>query len=617
MDYSYTINLLAITISKKELFLYLGLVALLVFILFGLGLLLFGGKSWKRRKEAERHDYNVRVYRRDRRTKTFYCVDKKDLANRKTFTQDEFLHQFVPSDKLRVKSWLDSISKGDYEEYFSAEIKLNKANRICPTIREVTNINPSAHRIHFESYLVPYSKNSHSDNNRLLNRFRANHYLLKREEDARKFLAASVEESRGAIYAIKVFSSSVLTKEEEKKEFDAIYRSLTRFLGKKRRLFRNKPDEFIVLDRTTFSKFSARNLASTLATSLQQQVNRGLPNRSLTIGIGASLNQDHKGNFRVGIQQALKRCDAIGEGKAKKQRFLFYDSSFFTNYETQKAENREVKNRIKNKTFRLYFTPCLDLTASQTDRTKIKPSFYLTEFIPYGTKYIKDWKGVYEQLKNSPGTSINLFGRINSLLEKNDQRSKQKANIVLQLPYLLRKNAQIIFSQSKSGYKFIFLLSEVDILNSGEETYLTRKNIRERKKRGFIPALLLDTPSPVLRSRILKQFGYFFVSPSYVLANAGDKGHNDLRTIQGNYKGYSVPFVYYGLKTTEQAELATHYGATFLLCDSLALPSSRLEPFDPKKVSFFIQDAKKLAPKQNPLFSLRANEAESKKNIKE
>ena len=119
----------------------------------------------------------------------------------------------------------------------------------------------------------------------------------------------------GALFAIKIFSDSVLTKEENKKKNDAIYRSLTRFLGKKMRLFRNTPDEFIILDKTTFSKFSARNLASTLATSLQQQVNRGLPTRTLTVGIGASLAQDHKGNFRIAIQQALKMCRAIGEGE--------------------------------------------------------------------------------------------------------------------------------------------------------------------------------------------------------------------------------------------------------------------------------------------------------------
>lgn len=595
---------LSYSFSKEDFFRFGGLALLVALIGISLFVLILARKGHNRKKESERHDYNVRLYRRNRLTKEFYCVDKKDLTNQKIFTQEEFLHQFTPSDKLRVKAWIDSISRGDYEEYFSAEIRLNKANRTCPTIREVTSINPTAHRIHFESYLVPYSKNTHLDKSTFINKFRANHYLIKKEEDARKFLASSTEESMGALFAIKIFSDSVLTKEENKKKNDAIYRSLTRFLGKKMRLFRNTPDEFIILDKTTFSKFSARNLASTLATSLQQQVNRGLPTRTLTVGIGASLAQDHKGNFRIAIQQALKMCRAIGEGKAKKQRFLFYDSTFFTNYETQKAEQREVKNRIRNKTFRLYYTPCLDLSSTQTDRSKIKPTFYLAEFIPYGRKYIKGREDVYAHTKDRPGASIDLFGRMNAFFERNSKSSQQKASIVLQLPYSQRKNAEIIFSHSNADYKFIFLLSEVDILNSSEEIYITRKNIRERKKRGFIPALLLDATSPVLRSRILKQFGYFFVSPKYASIDRNDKGHSDLRTIQNNYKGYSVPFVYYGLKTTEQAELASHYGARYLLCDSLALPSSRLEPFDSKKVGFFIDDAKKLAPKQNLLLNL-------------
>jgi|GEM_PF-2609391 len=596
-----TLQILTRSFTKKDFFLLGGTILLVTRIGIGIFLLILAYTNHHRRKEAERHDYNVRLYRYDRIGKLFYCVDKKTLKNRKTFTREEFLRQFVPQDKLRVKAWIDSISRGEYEEYFSAEIKLNKPKSTCPTIREVTGINLDAHRIHFESYLVPYSKSGFSEKTGFLNRLLANRYLLKREEEARKFLASCREESMGALFVVKIFSDSSLSKEEEKKKNDAVYLALIRFLSKKRRMFVSKPDdEYVLLDQTTFSKFSARNLASTIATSLQQQVNRGLSAHSLTVAIGASLSQDHKGNFRIGIQQAAKRCDAIGSGKVKKQRVLFYDSSFFTNFETLQAEKEEVKTRIKDKTFRTYYTPCLDFFSPQSDRSQIRPSFYLAEFVPYGRKHIHGREDAFEHIKERPSFSRKLFTQITSSFERTYESHKdEEITLVRKIPYFLRKDAEKVFSSSKSGFRRMFLVSESEILNSSEETYRTRKNIRERKKLGFTPALLIDFPSPVLKSRILKLFAYFFVKPEYVLG--GNSTQSSLRAIQANYKGYSVPFVYYGLKTTEQAELASHYGARFLLCDSLALPSSRLEPFDAKKVGFFIQDAKKLAPKQTLL----------------
>ena len=129
---------LSYSFNKEDFFRFGGLALLVVLIGISLFVLILARKGHNRKKESERHDYNVRLYRRNRLTKEFYCVDKKDLTNQKIFTQEEFLHQFAPSDKLRVKAWIDSISRGDYEEYFSAEIRLNKANRTCPTIREVT-----------------------------------------------------------------------------------------------------------------------------------------------------------------------------------------------------------------------------------------------------------------------------------------------------------------------------------------------------------------------------------------------------------------------------------------------------------------------------------------------
>ena len=138
---------LSYNFNKEDFFRFGGLALLVVLIGISLFVLILARKGHNRKKESERHDYNVRLYRRNRLTKEFYCVDKKDLTNQKIFTQEEFLHQFAPSDKLRVKAWIDSISRGDYEEYFSAEIRLNKANRTCPTIREVTSINPTLSRI--------------------------------------------------------------------------------------------------------------------------------------------------------------------------------------------------------------------------------------------------------------------------------------------------------------------------------------------------------------------------------------------------------------------------------------------------------------------------------------
>ena len=120
------------------------------------------------------------------------------------------------------------------------------------------------------------------------------------------------------------------------------------------------------------------NLASTIYTALQQYLNFNSPDIDLSIAIGVTIGTLYQGNYMLGKEQAKKMADAICQGKTKNDRVLLYDESFFLSYEQAKIQKEEVKQLLKNETFRLYFSATYDVESGLQSFYILRPKPYFT-----------------------------------------------------------------------------------------------------------------------------------------------------------------------------------------------------------------------------------------------
>ena len=150
-------------------------------------------------------EFNIRIYTYDYARKRFYCFDKNDMSNTKTFSEDEFLKQFRRSDTYRIKDWLaNHITQKSTPNILQVNIKITKRKREYSSLLFFTSINKEKQVIHFESQLLPYfklEKKSQANTGKLAGKF-----ILKNDEDCIRFLKNSEADILGSIMYINVFT---------------------------------------------------------------------------------------------------------------------------------------------------------------------------------------------------------------------------------------------------------------------------------------------------------------------------------------------------------------------------------------------------------------------------
>lgn len=581
--------------------------ALAILIFAFLFAFVFSGKR-NLRRARENTDFNVRVYTYNYAEKTFYCFDKMNFKNAKQFDEEGFLSQFDRKDRYLVEDWLQKIAHGDpTSKFIQADIVLSRTKKTTSSMLELTSVNREKNLIHFDSHLLPYvyvtaprPSKKPVVNGKKPSRKNApkmpKKYLLSDAEAAQKFLSDKHFDNSGSLYYFHLYKKDTLLNEEDSQKLaalnDEICFVLARFLSKTRKLLRLSPTEEILIDVGSISRVMAMNVASTIETSLQQYLNTSdnPEAQNCSVAIGLTTGTLCQKNYALGCDQAQKMAEAIVKGFTK-EKVLFYDETFFDTYKKSKAQRDEVKMVIKNATYRLYFTPTLDIQSGEL-------AFYLLSVYPYGTS-IQDFTDVLKIAKeNKDGEKILL----SSLKERITARcGENKAKIAVKTPFdSLESFSSYLPEGKKKNLSWILALEESDILTSNEDPSVIAERILKLKEKGYQIALVIDSPSSGLRTRILKTADYFFV-PSIFTSQAADpeRAKNDLRSIQDTYTLYHAPLLYSGLKDFDDIELTAHFGGQIFECEELALPSSKLQDLDPEKVKDILDDTKNLVPKSS------------------
>lgn len=603
-----------------------GVMALLiVFVIVALAvvivaLCLFFHSTKKQRKIIiENSDFNVRVYSYDYIRKRFYCFDRMNLRNVKTFDEESFLAQFRKSDTYRIKDWLSQIINGKKtSESLQVDIKINRGKKVITSFLRFSSINKEKQIIHFESQLLPYmymKKAKGLNVNSYKNQKVPSKYIMKTEEEAKRFLNSKSDDVLGAIFYFELYTDKVELTEEDhatiEKCRNEVERILNYYLSKNRKMLRLGSDIFLIIDGYCLSRLMAMNLATTIHTAVQQYLNFNTPGIDLSMAVGISIRSLYQGNYVLGKEQAKKMAEAVVSGKTNEERVLLYDENFFTSYEQAKIQKEEVRSLIQNATFRIYYTPTVDLNAG-------KQSFYLMSVKPYGTG-IKDFTDILNISTDIRGGTDQLLGKLYQKVIAQVKQNKENTKLALEIPYALSGKFVKVLEETKiDSLSWILCFRESDLLTESDDINAVLKRLRDYRKIGYEVGVVIDNLSSGLRSRILRQVSCFFV-PNVFTTQMTDsnQSHNDLRVIHTNYSQYHVPIIYYGLEHIDDIEIGLIHGGRLFQCDEVALPSSRLEQINEDTIEFLMDDARKLVPNARSNDNAADNSNQSSEKEKE
>ena len=545
-------------------------------------------------------EFNIRIYTYDYARKRFYCFDKNDMSNTKTFSEDEFLKQFRRSDTYRIKDWLaNHITQKSTPNILQVTIKITKRKREYSSLLFFTSINKEKQVIHFESQLLPYfklEKKSQANTGKLAGKF-----ILKNDEDCIRFLKNSEADILGSIMYINVFTDKKNPTEEEQKTFSEVSlnvrRIINRYLTKSRKMYCVSNTETIVIDTSIVSKLMAINMATTIQNAIQQHLNFNMANIPINCVIGVSIGTQYQGNYVQGKEQAKKMADAMRQGKAKNEKVLLYDETFFLSYEQEKLQKKEVRTIIKNKTYRIYFTPLVDLPSGECFR-------YTLSGIPFGSS-VEDFNDIYSLIQTNDDLQKIFYNDILNHVSRVHQNKKQKLEVGLELPYPLIKKFIRLAENPDKNIKYTLLIRESDLLALYEDPNLTMRNFRDVHKANYKLGLIIDTLSTNMRTRILKQIDYFYIPNLFTSDSfASTQKRTDLQSIRTAYSSYGVPFVFCGLTHRGEIDFGIINGGKIFQCDDIALPSSRFETISPQLIKEISLEAEKLMPKKPSLTTL-------------
>ena len=562
---------------------FLGAIILVAFII---GLVKTYCSEDRKRKEAqEKRDYNVRIYTYDYAKKSFYFFDKFNLKNTKTYDEQQFINQFVPSDKYRVQDWLRGVAQtNNYTQFIQADLKVKHPNTIIPSMLQLTGVNRQKNIIHFESFLLPYYSTSNNNNPRIFKKF-----LLKSKEECQDFISNDDACFLGSVYYLKLYRAGAARPNDQaylsgiNKKIMAV---LSKFLSKNKKIYLVNDLEEIIIDNTAISRVMTMNTAATIETTITQFLNFNTPDIDLYVAIGVTIGSFYSKSFDQAFNQSLEMVNAIQDNYTV-SKVQLYNPNFFNELTVQKNELEEVKMLVKNSTFRVYFTPTLNIKTGEK-------SIYFVTCVPYGTE-IHSFNDVIAMASQFKGGSEQLFKSVNEKCLLGLSNYHAQISLIFRIPYLgIHDFLKSLNKDENSKIEWTLAIKETDLLAYLDDQATMTKTFQKVTNMGLKIAIILANSSPSLPSKIL-YFASFFVVSTYFTSRLKDsRVINDLRMIGSSYQEFPAPLIYSGLKDFNDIELPAHFGGRIFECDALALPSSRAEELNPDRVSYVMKETTSL-----------------------
>lgn len=536
------------------------------------------------KKEIVDRSSSIRLFYISRPTNSVRYFNLSNMAEVKLSTLEGFYASFPISEQARLREWIESLFEGkeDVPQYLEVQVYFHKERRTMPSFLRVDSINKESGILHLQSYLLHFSRPTHSS----LRSFNT-------VEDLSQALSQNNNKT-GMTFCFVVskplsplpgFDPALKENEVTKELSDRFRLALFPFTSHNDKVIRLSGNEIVV---TNFDMIDASNAifyALKVKDGVEKSLNGGKKGTKMRyeVRVGIVDNQDIQPDA-VTLLEAARRSayEAINKGKNP--------LSFYLKGQEHKAITPADELHYRSEVDRIIYEKKLSFSYRPIYAVQKKKIYgYMGRATPIGTSFAS-----IDELKNyaiRAKDEKNLFAFIAKKIVPTFVSERMDKNHKLFYPCRMSEIPLITsffphYNAAKEA-NLIFLFKEEDIASSLDEEAMEgfNKFIASLKRNGFGFAIQMQGKSLALDNKLYSCADAFFVDFSLREdSNMDTSIRSELHALVEKLMRYKKPIVGINLMNWNAIELVVGSKLEYISSDCFAPYETMFKPLNSKNV---------------------------------
>lgn len=531
----------------------------------------------KMRIEQEDHQFDLKfnkvsyTYHYDK--KIFYSFDTYNKKERDFFNEEKFFSLFAPSDEKPIRQWLNElINENASFPYLQVSALKKEGTKRTLTMFNFISLNKDKQIIHFDSTQILDNVIEKDDK-------AISDYILETNKQCLDLLDFGSDYSYKALIYFKPFIDKSVKTEEDKNLFTAmntlLQNLLMKYLTPKRKIYFRDSGSFVIVDARSTSRKDLLSYSRCIQADLNKYYHMSQDKLNIRVAVGIALQKDFKDDISLGIAQAKQIVDISSDIANGYKKIKFYSPNEIVKYTSYDKTKAGLEESIAKGTFRLYFTPVLDLDSFTCSFYTMRIRLVNNKELPFET--------LFRMILSNKTKMYNFIKKIVEKIQDNLNSPEVKVALPVSLQ-AVDEISKILISLDAKNIKWIFLINDDDFIN--QYSYIEASNMARKldviKKEDFQLGIAMTKNRFEVPYKFLKYTDYIFIIKSQMKIEKSTfaKIRNSRNVSLSNIANRNIPLVYCSLSSLEQTPMCIINGGKFIQSDQLAGPSSRFERFD-------------------------------------
>jgi len=565
--------------SAESIFQNIWLIILIATLLI-IGFIVF---TWLRQRKVDADiDINIntaRIYYLDLAHNRITFFNRNAIKKRKSGNLDYFFSQFHPSERERIRKWLNQLldENATPSSFIEADVIIKK-NRDPKasffSLLEVLSINKKEKRIYLESYLLRFLSPRIKSGKRVTN-------LFITEKRATEIYSHLKDNKKGTTMIVRFYKMSPRQKRNLRFERLLVANLKNRiipFLGGNRLLVNYGDLELGIFDFKSSGGKSvflplARSIANDLARFLDVNGYHELYSFSIGIVDNSAFNK-----LPLIVKQAREMAIIAEE---KEEDIVYFDANSNSDeFQLDKTFTKDLMTLIKEKKITIYYRAIVDA------KTK-SPLGYFSSVQPYNSIFNNFTELKEYALKNKLDQELFQMIAKNIIPRFFNQRDGDK--LTLFLPVIVSDYQSIIKILPQVNHSrdvpITLLFEEEDIALEVDKTTDVIANFSDYNNKGYHTALVINDAQLMLPSELYQMFDYFVVGGDFTAnIDSDERARMILNGTLGKLVRYEKPVIVCDLENWTDIELVVRSGIRLISSEEIGSNDEMVLPIDKKKM---------------------------------
>ena len=516
---------------------------------------------------------NVRVYTINFKNKTLRFFDRSNMSNQRLNGIEYLFNQCEEKHRDSFINWIYSFEQGkeNVSNFFTVSVKVKKST--CLSIYRVTSYNAKEKILHLENTLLP-GIDAKLNNRKSINYIVSKDHLttlFKTKKRYQKdctviYMKLSNLIDKDGTKDLSRFDSSTMSMTSIYEPLDSIYK----YLSKDRLMCFINDDEVALFDFTNLTQNELQSFCKDIHSEVDRYIDLKALGKMYYLSIGCSFKNFREKDIKKVYTQAKNMC-SIAE-KLKNEKTAIYGVHSMSMGENDNSiDQNDIDILIKNKTFRIYYTPVLSYDGTCDD-------IDFVEFVPFGTSF-KVIQDAIVEAKNRHKLDDLLEVLIGTLDDHLAHYPKFKCVMSTSLRFVVEIN-EALNRHKRLKDKIYLSFKQTEIEDLYEADYVVEDVLKSLVKDNIKTILEVVDSSINVPSELLKLFSFFTVS-------LNDEEEENRRKLSSFISARSILLPYeknifaINLKNESEIEMTFNLGYRQYTCKEIANVSS--SPYIPDK----------------------------------